>query len=35
MAHQPLGGRPVATVNPNPGRDGPNEDSTVSSHFSD
>ena len=30
MAHQPLGGRPVAVVNPNANRSGPLEDSTVS-----
>lgn len=30
MAHQPLGGRPVAVVNPNAGRPGPMSDSDVS-----
>lgn len=36
MAHQPLGGRPVAVVNPNLGRPGPLVDSDVSAerHFS-
>jgi hypothetical protein len=30
MAHQPLGGRPVAVVNPNANRPGPLEDPAVS-----
>ncbi len=30
MAHQPLGGKPVAVVNPNADRPGPLEDPTVS-----
>ena len=30
MAHQPLGGRPLAAVNPNKDRPGPLEDSEVS-----